>query len=394
MKIVLLPYEFPQTRLGGIARISFEIGKALVKQGHEVIAILNDNSLIFNPHHRRDEIEGIKCIYLKPGINIFPEYNIFANSYKAFEFMINENIKPNIIMAWLPSCIAFNKYKINPLFKNTKFVAFQYETGIMDFKAKLKDLLNHFSPRAIVETIGSLVFAIPEKKYLSAADCIITEDHETKRWLHRMGLKKIKVIPSGIDIRKYSKGNRESIRKEYNIKGNEKLIIHFGRCNPRKGIQYIIKAMPTLIKYNNVKLLICGGGRYGYKSILEKLTKKLGLNKQVIFTGQIGTNEQDYYAAADVVCISSLSEGIPQTLMEAMASGKPVACSKLPGIWAFIPNKSMVNWIEPGNVDSVALAINGILSHYEQAKRRAKLNQSWIKRFTWDKVVRRILKEI
>jgi glycosyltransferase involved in cell wall biosynthesis len=137
---------------------------------------------------------------------------------------------------------------------------------------------------------------------------------------------KIKVIPMGVDSKlfnpnKYSK----SLKNKYNPNGP--ILLFVGRLAEKKGVEYLIKAMPLIIKKDlKVKLLIVGSGTLENK--LKELANRLNLNKNIIFIGPLPNSElPKYYATADIFIGPSIkikngdTEGLPVTFLEASASG-------------------------------------------------------------------------
>ncbi|PIT96589.1 hypothetical protein COT82_02405 [Candidatus Campbellbacteria bacterium CG10_big_fil_rev_8_21_14_0_10_35_52] len=125
----------------------------------------------------------------------------------------------------------------------------------------------------------------------------------------------------------------QKLKKELGIEKNEKVIITTSRLAEKNAIDAIIRALSFLP--GNYKLLIAGSGELFYK--LRKLTDDLRLTKRVLFLGNIEHNElPPYLHIADVFVRPSLSEGMGNSFIEAMASGTPVIATKVGGITDFL----------------------------------------------------------
>ncbi|MCM8787749.1 MAG: glycosyltransferase family 4 protein [Candidatus Omnitrophica bacterium] len=136
----------------------------------------------------------------------------------------------------------------------------------------------------------------------------------------------IKVIPMGVDDKLFNPDKYDpKIKGKYNIKGP--FLIFVGRLVEKKGVKYLIEAMPEVVKkYPETKLLIIGSGPL--EDGLKAQVKNLNLEKNIIFTGAIPNYElPKYYATADIFIGPSVitkggdREGLPVTYLEAMASG-------------------------------------------------------------------------
>ena len=114
-----------------------------------------------------------------------------------------------------------------------------------------------------------------------------------------------------------------------------------------------------------VSLAVVGDG-----SELESLraqAERLGISGQVRFLGRVGQDEiRDHYARADAFCLSSLGEGIPVVLMEAMAMRMPVIAPRLMGIPELVQDGTSGLLFTPGREDALAEAIEALAAQRER----------------------------
>ena len=143
--------------------------------------------------------------------------------------------------------------------------------------------------------------------------------------------KEINVIPTGIDTEKFklnSKMNKElkKLKKTYNINKNNFIIGSVGRVAIEKSFDKLIKSTQKLIKENkNIKLMIVGDGPE--LENLKKLAKDLKILQNIIFTGKVIYDLMPvYYNLFDINVSFSTTETQGLTIIEALASGKPVLC--------------------------------------------------------------------
>lgn len=145
--------------------------------------------------------------------------------------------------------------------------------------------------------------------------------------------KNIYVIPTGIEIDRFFKENvdfkkTDIIRKKLEIKKNTFNIVFVGRLGKEKNIDLLLDAHKKLIAYNkNINLIIVGDGP-DYKLYVDKC-KKIGIYKNVIFTGKVPWEEiPSYYQLGDVFATASTTETQGLTVIEAMASSICPICIK------------------------------------------------------------------
>lgn len=145
--------------------------------------------------------------------------------------------------------------------------------------------------------------------------------------------KDIAVVPTGIDLKKFSPDNiaRDEInrmRTLYGIDPEDKVILYVGRVSREKNLEEVVAAMPEyLSRHGDAKLVVVGNGPD--KDRLERLAAAMECREQIIFTGeQPWDTIGKYYSIGDVFVSASQSETQGLTYIEAMAAGLPVVAKE------------------------------------------------------------------
>ncbi|MBS3165871.1 glycosyltransferase family 4 protein [Candidatus Woesearchaeota archaeon] len=147
----------------------------------------------------------------------------------------------------------------------------------------------------------------------------------------------IKVIPMGVDSKLFNPNKKDlSLKKKYNINGH--FLLFVGRLTEKKGVMYLLEAMPKVIKeFPKTKLMIIGSGELEQK--LKKLVQKLKIQNNIIFMGSIQNKElPKYYATADIFIGPSIiakggdTEGLGLTFVEAGLCGCLLIGSDIGGV--------------------------------------------------------------
>jgi len=206
------------------------------------------------------------------------------------------------------------------------------------------------------------------KQIFKRADKIQAISNYLANWAKSLGAKcSIEVVPNGVDIDKLSIINYKLlinaekppavILAEAGIHGG-KVVITVSRLVKKNGVVDLIKAMKFLDQ--NVHLLVAGEGILEKK--LEKSVKKLNLKERIHFLGLISHNDlPKYLHASDVFCRPSLSEGLGNVFLEAMAAGVPVVGTKVGGIPDFLVDGETGLFCEARNSKNIAENIKKIL---------------------------------
>lgn len=139
-------------------------------------------------------------------------------------------------------------------------------------------------------------------------------------------------------------------------------LLFVGRLEPEKGLPFLVQCVAVLKEQNkNVHLDIVGSGVEEER--LQTLVQNLSVSKEVSFHGYVAFGESlfSYYRAADFFVLPSLSEGIPNVLMEAMAFGIPIISTSVGGIAGVIRHKENGLLVEPGSATALAEAITELI---------------------------------
>jgi len=211
-----------------------------------------------------------------------------------------------------------------------------------------------------------------DKKVLRKFDRVIPVSKEIEEKLTVSGIPPHKIckIENGIDIRKFNiHNNSKAIKKELNIGEDRRVVGFVGRLDNNKGISYLLEAAKKILEDNTkIVFLIVGDGPL--KEKFYKKTQTLGIEKNVIFTG----NREDMpemYHIMDIFILPSLKEGFPLAVLEAMASKLPVIATRVGDIPDILSNESGI-LINPESVDEIKNALMDLIYNKDKAENIAR----------------------
>lgn len=183
---------------------------------------------------------------------------------------------------------------------------------------------------------------------------------------------KIAVIRNGIDLHRFSVSQdaRNRIRAALGFSTDDDVLIMVARFHPGKGHRVLLDAMRHLVSVHPKLKLVCVGE--GEKETeIRRYCDELELTKFVHFAGY-QPNVQEWLKAADINVLPSFYEGLPLTVLEAMASGLPSVASQVGGIPEAIEDGVSGLLVPPGSPEKLAEALSFLLSHAEERQQMGK----------------------
>lgn len=165
------------------------------------------------------------------------------------------------------------------------------------------------------------------KVYTTHTTSLIVPSDKTASMMKSIGInKEINIVPTGLELERFkihNENHTKQIKDEYNLTNHFNLI-SLGRLAEEKSLDFIISAMPEIIKRNpDIRLFIIGDGPA--KESLTQLTHDLKMDEYIRFAGcQSADVIPDFYYSGDLFVSASLTETQGLTFIEAMASSLPV----------------------------------------------------------------------
>lgn len=216
-------------------------------------------------------------------------------------------------------------------------------------------------------------------------DVLITINKEDYGLAQRFKVKSVKYIPGvGVDTQKLKNAsvNINQKRKELEIPEDAVLILSVGELNKNKNHKVVIKA---LSKINNPNICYCICGHGNLKTELISLAEILGIKNTVKFLGY--RNDMDeIYKAADIFIIPSKREGLPRSLMEAMAAGLPVICSDIRGNTELIIGGKGGYLCSPNDINGFSNAIEKLVNDKELRINMGNFNKAAVEKYHLENV--------
>lgn len=351
----VVPYYPPH--VGGMEYYVERLSEELAARGHDVTVFTSSNN-------------GTQETYTRNKVKI--------RTLKIMTKIYNNPISPTLFTQLMteekPDIIHAHQY---PIFYSDTAATVAWTRKIplivhVHVVSDAKSPLSGFISDTYYSTIGL--------RTLRTAKAVIVPSKAYRTKISQMLVKldKLKVIPYGIDIKKFkNRINIEEFRIKFGLQ-DSKVILSTGRLNYQKGFHYLIKAFSNIKKQvSNVKLVIVGEGEQ--LNYLKQLSKSLKLDNSIIFTSVLDQKEiPKAYAACDVFVLPSLFESFGISLIEAQAAGKPVIGTNVGGVpETFIPNETGM-LINPGDVKQIEVETTRLLSDITLANQMGKKGSKFV----------------
>ncbi|MCK4448319.1 MAG: glycosyltransferase family 4 protein [Candidatus Marinimicrobia bacterium] len=406
MKICLLTPGYPRYKGddSSVKDYLHDLGKNLTKSGIEVHVLA--------PH-----AEGINKEEVMDGVYIHRFQYFYPSSFQTLAYTVGILEKIKTIEGKMQVPFFF----LSLLFNTIKLIR----------KEKIDVINSHWLlPQGLVGAICKKIFKIPHISTIHAAglfglehlpfkrkianfivkntdEIIVVSFYIGERLLHLISPelnknteKKLIILPMGIDVQSFQiTNNKIELLSEYKISSKFNLLF-LGRLGEKKGIPYLINAMPSIIsQIEDVNLIICGNGPL--RKELEQLVKSMNLEKYVRFTGFVSNGEKiDYFHLADILIVPSIvaqsgdTEGLPVTILEGLAAGKPIIASDVSGVKDIIKDGYNGFLVEQKNPEQIEEKVLELFDDEELRVRFSKNALETAKNYDWEVIGKTYMKII
>jgi glycosyltransferase involved in cell wall biosynthesis len=184
--------------------------------------------------------------------------------------------------------------------------------------------------------------------------------------------KKIRTIANGIDVGLFERARPLPV---FDFEGN-KVVGMVARLDLQKGFEYLLRAARELCAaFPGLKVVIVGEGPD--RQAIEHMVQRFGLRSNVILAGQ-HSDMPGIYAAMDIFVLPSLNEGLPMTILEAMAASTPVIATRVGAIPKVIKDGETGLLVDPGDVDGLRNALARLLLDSDLCRCLGSAGHDWI----------------
>ena len=384
MNILIISQVFPPKR-GGVQTAAYNTAKFLSKLGHKVVVI---TSKWANERRKFHEMDGF-LVYR------FKSYN--PPELKGITQVSSLRFNP-ITLLKLPKII--KKHKIQLIHAQGRLFPISWLTAIMNKLVLKRPMFVNVQGRlelgisGIIENVfDKIVTKYVYQKFLNKIICV---SESLKERLLKLNIKenKLSVIPNGVDTSEFQNLLHANFFDKYlDGKKDYKKVIFVGRLDAQKGVEYLIKAIPYVIKnYQKVHFFILGNGNLEF--MLKNLAAELNILTNITFIDMIPLEKMpEFYSSADIFCLPSIHEGFPLSIAEALSIGLVIVASATEGIPEAIIENTNGYLASPRNISQLSQKlIKALTLNAEKIKiiqgNNVKLARS---KYSWENIVKDII---
>jgi glycosyltransferase involved in cell wall biosynthesis len=331
MRVLMVTSSYPKFPGDATAPFIESIALGLARRGHAVDVVLPAH-----PELRRTDDEPVR---------FFPYHYAPRESWARWGYAqsleADVKVRP-LVYALAPFAAAALRHTVGRLLLETRYEV-AHVHWVIPNAAFIADILGATRIATVVSLHGSDVFMAERNravgllagKALRGAQSITACSQDLTRRALALGARAARThtVPYGVDDAFFSLENdRTGWRQRLGLAAGEVLVVAIGRLVEKKGFSYLIDALAGLPRHH---LLVVGDG--DLRPALAAHARERGV--RAFFAGRQGRQgTQDAFAAADIVAIPSIVDsrgnvdGLPNTLLEALASGKAVVASEVAGI--------------------------------------------------------------
>lgn len=311
MNILLINNEFPPIGGGGSTVTAYAL-RHLAKTDHNVTLITSR----WDGLPRREQIDGATVIRI-PTIRRYKQFCsqwelvIFGLSALVYTFFYTLRHNVDFIQAYFAVPAGWVGWWIKKL-RGVKYAVY---FGGSDIPGANPSRYKNIYP---------LLTPLLRKIWRGAEFRTVCSEELARLAKHADAETKFIVIPNGVETARFKPINRPA--------NPQVKILFIGRLIPRKGFQRVIQALPRVKELVQQPFQIEVVGTGDAKTELDQLAEQLGVSDLVHYVGSVPYDRlEQSYQYADIFVLTSLSEGMPSVILEAMGCGLPIIASNVGG---------------------------------------------------------------
>ncbi len=370
-------------QVNGIATSLANQARQLGKQGHQIMIFTPKLDDILRERFHATNVQVVTLptipalVYTELKLGVFGLPRVIKNLRK---------FKPDIIHFHTPFTVGMDAIMAAKIFKKPLVGSLHVYLGNKGYVQQI------IKSQLAAKFLGKFADRYYYFMY-NQCNLVISPSKLVAEELKSNGFKKpVAYIPNGVitaGTKILSEKEQINFKKKYNLK--EKVVLHFGRLSYEKNVDVLIRSFHKLaLKHSDISLFIIGDGPS--KKSLVKLAQKLGIEKNVVFTGFIDHQlllSSGLLSIGNLFVTTSPMEVNPMAVLEAMLYGLPIVGVKQAGLIELVTTNGFL--VKPGDIEQLTEKIEKILYEREIANKMRAQSLKLIKNYSIDKTTNKLL---
>ncbi len=334
------PYFHGAWSYGGIPRLSYHLAAAQASLGHEVHAVTTD---VMDEHGRlapRDyTVSGVE-------VRVYKNMSNLAAYHLQFFCPLGLGAERRTISGY--DVVHIHGHRN---LHNHRLAAMARQAGTLNVMQPNGTLVN-IERRRGLKTVYDLLLG---RSQVKGTDGFIAVSQIEKAQFVEMGVPEelIEVHPNGVAVEESA--DEVSFKKEFRIDSD--YLLYLGKITPRKGVEHVISALPLLADESII--MVVAGNDMGYREVLERKARALGLASRVVFTGLLtGQMKAAAFREALYTVYAGRDEIFGLVPWESLLYGTPVIVADDSGCGEWVRKGKAGHVVPYASPESIARIVN------------------------------------
>jgi len=372
----IIPYFYPAWSYGGTCRAAWELARALVHEGQEVVVYTTDAlDSRSRASHAYEVVDGVEIHRVRNLSNHLAWRRLFL------PVKFGDQLKSALQRADVAHLHEFRSYQ------NAVALPLMEKFGVpfvLTAQGGLPRIMGRQSLKALYDRFVG-------RRILTQARRLHALNELEREQFIALGVppNRIAILPNGVNLDEYKELPLvNGFRERFDIPADAPIVLFLARVNKIKGVNFLVNSFNEVRRSMPEAILVIVGPDDGYLNQAKRQVHNMGIEQWVRFTGYLdGDDKLEAYQAASVYVLPSTYEMFAITLLESLACGTPIIATDRVGLADFVRQNDLGSIVIYGNVQDLKDEILRTLRRPPDVERRAIYGRRYVlENFGWNSI--------
>ena len=372
----IIPYFYPAWSYGGTCRAAWELARALVHEGQEVVVYTTDAlDSRSRASHAYEVVDGVEIHRVRNLSNHLAWRRLFL------PVKFGDQLKSALQRADVAHLHEFRSYQ------NAVALPLMEKFGVpfvLTAQGGLPRIMGRQSLKALYDRFVG-------RRILTQARRLHALNELEREQFIALGVppNRIAILPNGVNLDEYKELPLvNGFRERFDIPADAPIVLFLARVNKIKGVNFLVNSFNEVRRSMPDAILVIVGPDDGYLNQAKRQVHNMGIEQWVRFTGYLdGDDKLEAYQAASVYVLPSTYEMFAITLLESLACGTPIIATDRVGLADFVRQNDLGSIVIYGNVQDLKDEILRTLRRPPDVERRAIYGRRYVlENFGWNSI--------